>query len=65
MKITYIVEDSNNNIIEYCRTLKAAKDILQRYDGHRIIKIRGQYFGEGYHVYQLVWDGKKYHRFQL
>lgn len=55
MTRTYIVEDCNQNIIEYCEKLRAAKKVVEVYcdEQARIIMMKGPYFGEGYHQYAL------------
>lgn len=57
--ITYIIEDKNKEIIQYAKTLWYAKDLLKRYGGYRILMMRGQYFGEGYHQYELIYNEEK------
>lgn len=42
---TYVVEDVNKQVIEYCHTLRAAKYIAVSYGGYRIYSLQGDYFG--------------------
>lgn len=57
--ITYIVENKDKEIIAIVDTLKRAKDALKTLKGYRILMMRGQYFGEGYHQYELIYDETK------
>jgi hypothetical protein len=65
MKTTYLVENVFGEVIEYCTRLYDAKNILEYNKISGIItKLRGQYFGEGYHHYYLKYDGKKFKKVQ-
>lgn len=61
---SYYIEDCNGEIIEYTKTLTEAKEILQTMLGAysandlRIVALKGQYFGEGFHKYYLTYDIK-------
>jgi hypothetical protein len=60
---SYAVEFADGDLIDYTRTLEGAKDLLHRYGGHRILALSGPSFGEGVHMYELVWN-PKLERFQ-
>lgn len=60
---TYLVEYADGDIVEYCKTLRDAKAQLQRYaPTGRIVMMQGQYFGEGFHKYYMVFNNGKYER---
>jgi len=48
---TYVIENSQNKVIEYFRRLKDAKEfMIKNFDQNwHILSISGQYFGEGFH----------------
>ena len=51
--MTYIVEDTCNNIIEYFHKLSDAKYfVITRFPGYSILSMKGNYFGEGFHKYR-------------
>lgn len=68
---TYYIEDENNEIIGYYKTLNDAKYSLQKFlktgyseNSVRIVMIQGQYFGEGFHKYYLMFLDGKYKKFK-
>jgi hypothetical protein len=63
MKTTYLIENNLNEVLGYSSQLHEAKRILEhKTDSGKITKLVGHYFGEGYHAYYLIYDGKKYTR---
>lgn len=64
MKITYYIEDCNGEILGYFKTLTEAKRQLVKLvsNEHRIVQLRGQYFGEGFHSYYMYFDGIKFYK---
>ncbi len=62
---TYVVEDVNKQVIEYCHTLRAAKYIAVSYGGYRIYSLQGDYFGEGYHKHEWIFENNKWTRYKL
>lgn len=64
---TYVVETADgHDVLEYFGRLADAKQFVKR--GHeknailimdsRILAIKGDYFGEGFHQYRLRFDGR-------
>jgi hypothetical protein len=69
MKHTWLIENTyTKNVYEYCTTLKEAKECLLKICKNRpiefnagllcILKLEGQYYGEGRHVYRCTIDPK-------
>jgi hypothetical protein len=58
--ITWMVENSNKEVIAYTDRLSDAKRIAQCEAVAKITKIVGPYPYEGYHAYYVVWDGKTF-----
>lgn len=61
MKRYYIVEDADENVVEYCQTLHAAKWVLEHLGGRRIIACLGTP-GQGFYRYILTRRGNAYSR---
>jgi len=62
MKTTYVVKNYLNEIISYHKVLGDAKRELEYFNNpaYRILCLKGQYYGEGRHVYEIT-----YHRGDL
>lgn len=74
MVTTYVLEflnvENNYTVFEYSKTLSNLKDYVSNApikikDKYRIIKLRGDYFGEGYHEYYLIHNGNKFVKTKL
>ena len=59
MKTTYYIEDSRGEILGYFKSLTESKRQLKKLipNEHRIVQLKGQYFGEGFHKYYMYFDG--------
>lgn len=63
MKTTYLVENAQNQVIGYYTQLCEAKSFLEKNEpSGKITCLKGNYFGEGFHLYYLNYSGKKYNR---
>lgn len=64
--ITYLIEtnDIYPEVEQYCDSYQEARSELQKYapNKFRILSVEGQYFGEGFHKYHMIWDGNKFKR---
>lgn len=62
MTKTYTVYNSvNEDVLEYFKKLKDAKDFVKRKRPKaHILALYGQYFGEGYHMYRLKLENGKF-----
>ena len=51
MKTTYYIEDLRGEILGYFKSLTESKRQLKKLvpNEHRIVQLKGQYFGEGFH----------------
>jgi hypothetical protein len=56
MITTYLIENAENEVMGYYKRLTHAKRDLETYNNPkwRILCLKGQNFGEGYHAYQVV-----------
>ena len=60
MKTTYYVENIRSEILGYFSTQRDAKNFIKKNLGPLIlVKLRGQYFGEGYHAYKMIFNSTK------
>lgn len=59
MIATYVIENSDGQVIGYHRTQRDAKHQLRTdRNASQLLCIKGQYFGEGYHAYRMVFAHK-------
>lgn len=60
---TYYIENANHQIIEYFFTLRDAKKyFLKHSQSIKIVALKGQYYGEGFHQYYLYGKNGKFKR---
>jgi hypothetical protein len=68
MITTFIIEEVKSNIVvAYCPRMWLAKEYLKEYtpNEYRILVVRGQNFGEGWHDYYVTWDGSRFIKTKL
>ena len=62
---TYIIENKDNEVLGYFCRLSDAKYYLVKqfnYSTCSILMMQGDYFGEGWHKYRLVFNGKTFNK---
>ena len=60
MKTTYLIEHiSSRNVVGYYHTLTDAKSYLECLPEkeYRVLVLKGKYYGEGRHIYQVIYFG--------
>ncbi len=64
--MTYIIQSNDEQIAQYERNYSYAKRLLLRLGSdYHIIAIKGQYYGEGFHLYKLTLNNGKFKREKL
>ncbi len=65
---TYYIENANNQILGYYKTLNESKYSIKKLSSDynlndlKIVALRGQYFGEGFHFYYYYFNNNKFKR---
>jgi len=62
MTTTYLVENDKNEVLQYFKRLGDAKQYLEALNDPsiRLLCLKGQAYGEGYHAYQIVYHRGNY-----